>query len=66
MTPEEETAVRADERLKVLRQVRKAASRMQHDSENDPYLWGYGGGMIVAMIGDLIRAERKLQGLGGG
>lgn len=62
MTPEEEAAVRADERLEVLRRVRNAAARMDHDPDNDPYLWGYGAGMIVRMLNSLVKEERELQG----
>lgn len=50
MTPEQEAAVRTDERLKTLREVRNVASKMNHDPANDPYAWGFGGIRIVAML----------------
>lgn len=58
MTPDEEAAVRADERLKVLREVRKAASKMNHNPNNDPYLWGYGARQIVGMLHRLYLEAR--------
>lgn len=61
MTPQEEAAVRADERLKVLREVRNAASRMDHNPNNDPYLWGYGGSQIVGMLHRLVLEEHTRQ-----
>lgn len=58
-----EAAIRADERLKVLREVRKAASEMDHNPENDPYLWGYGAGRIVAMLTAKLAEQRESLGI---
>lgn len=62
MNASEEAAVRAHERLKVLREVRKAASKMDRNPTNDPYLWGFGGSRIVAMMSKLVAEERDRQG----
>ncbi len=63
MNMAEEAAIRAHERLKVLRQVRKVASRMDRNPANDPHLWGFGGGRIVAMLSKLVADERDRQGV---
>lgn len=62
VVPQDEAAVRANERLKVLREVRKTASSMDHDPANDPYTWGYGGSRIVAMLTAKLAEERDRQG----
>lgn len=67
MSPEDvaafEAAVRADERLKVLREVRNAASDMDKNPANDPYLWGYGARNIVGMLTKRVAAQRELMGI---
>lgn len=67
MTPEEveefELRVRADERLKVLREVRKLASDMDRNPANDPYLWGFGAGKIVSAITQRLAAQRDAMGI---
>lgn len=65
VVPYDEASVRADERLKVLREVRKVASSMDHDPANDPYTWGYGGSRIVAMLTAKLAEERDRQGIQG-
>lgn len=55
--------MRADERLKTLRKVRAAVTRLDRDPASDPYLWGYGGSVICRAVGDMVRAEREAQGL---
>lgn len=59
MSPEQEAAIRLDERLKTLREVRKHASKMDHESDGDPYLWGYGGSKIVAYLTRTLAATRE-------
>lgn len=61
MSPEEEAAIRADERLKVLRKVRGIAIRMDRDPANDPYLWGYGGREIAHMLTREVQSAREAQ-----
>lgn len=67
MTPEEveefELRVRADERLKVLREIRKLASDMDRNPANDPYLWGFGAGKIVSAITQRLAAQRDAMGI---
>lgn len=59
----DETAIRADERLKVLREIRNAASDMDRNPGNDPYLWGYGARNIVSMITKRLAAQRESMGI---
>lgn len=59
----DEDAIRADERLKVLREIRKAASDMDHNPANDPYLWGFGARNIVSMITKRLAAQRESMGI---
>lgn len=67
MTPEEveefELRVRADERLKTLREIRKLASDMDRNPANDPYLWGFGAGKIVSAITQRLAAQRDAMGI---
>lgn len=63
MTLEEEAAVRADERLRVLRKVRGIAIKMDRDPANDPYLWGYGGREIAHMLTREVQSAREAQDL---
>lgn len=58
-----EALVRADERLKVLREVRRLAADMDHNPENDPYLWGYGARRIVAMLSQKLGQQRDAMGI---
>lgn len=58
-----ELRVRADERLKVLREIRKLASDMDRNPSNDPYLWGYGAGKIVSAITQRLAAQRNAMGI---
>lgn len=58
-----EQLIREDERLKVLREVRKAASDMDRNRANDPYLWGYGARNIVGMITKKLAEQRELMGI---
>lgn len=62
MSPEEEAAIRADERLKVLRKVRKVAYEMDRNPANDPYLWGYGGREICRMLSGMYRQQQDFVG----
>lgn len=59
----DESAIRADERLKVLREIRNAASDMDRNPANDPYLWGYGARNIVSMITKRVAAQRESMGI---
>lgn len=59
----DESAIRADERLKVLREIRNAASDMDRNPANDPYLWGYGARNIVSMITKRLAAQRESMGI---
>jgi hypothetical protein len=58
VTQEEEASVRAEERLKVLREVRKHVAKMNNNPDNDPYLWGYGGSEIQAYLTGLVSSAR--------
>lgn len=64
-----EDAVRADERLKVLREVRNAAAQADDNCDErpgrtgDPYGWGYGGSKIVAYLSWLLGEQRRAMGL---
>lgn len=62
-TSVDEAGIRADERLKVLRELRKAASDMDRNPANDPYLWGYGARNIVGMITKKLAEQRELMGI---
>lgn len=62
-SPLDEAAIRADERLKVLREIRNAASDMDRNPGNDPYLWGYGARNIVSMITKRVAAQRESMGI---
>lgn len=62
MTPGEEARIRADERLRVLREARKLASDMDRNPANDPYLWGYGARLIVAALTKRLAAHRDAMG----
>lgn len=59
----DEDAIRADERLKVLREIRNAASDMDRNPANDPHLWGYGARNIVSMITKRVAAQRESMGV---
>lgn len=59
----DEDQIRADERLKVLREVRKLASDMDRNPANDQYLWGYGARQIVAAITKRLAEQRNLMGI---
>jgi hypothetical protein len=58
VSPEEEVAVRLDERVKVLREARNLASRMDQDGANDPYLWGFGARKVVGALTRLLAEAR--------
>jgi len=58
-----ERLVRADERLRVLREIRGAASDMDRNPANDPHLWGYGARNIVGMITKRLAEQRELMGI---
>lgn len=58
MSPEIERA-RAEGRLEALRAVRKAAIALDRNPDNDPYLWGYGGSKICAMLTEAVREARE-------
>lgn len=58
----DEAAIRADERLRVLREIRKLASDMDRNPANDPYLWGYGGRKIVGAITKRLAEHRNAMG----
>lgn len=62
MKADEEAAIRADERLKVLNEVRKAAYAMDRNPANDLYLWGYGGREICHMLSGKYREQRDAVG----
>ena len=59
----DEAAIRADERLRVLREIRKLASDMDRNPANDPYLWGYGGRKIVGAITKRLAEHRNTMSL---
>jgi hypothetical protein len=59
----DEGGIRADERLKVLRQIRNAASDMDRNPANDPVLWGYGARQIVSMITKRVAEQREAMGI---
>lgn len=58
MTPAEEAAIRADERMKTLRQVRNQVAKMNHDPAHDPYLFGYGARDILGYITRILKDAR--------
>jgi hypothetical protein len=59
VSPEDEAAIRADERLKVLREVRKQVARMNNHPDVDPYAWGYGGSEIQRYLTGLVDDARR-------
>jgi hypothetical protein len=63
-----EDAVRLDERIRVLREVRNKAARADaacHETpgkKGDPYSWGFGGSMIVAFLSWKLGEARRAAG----
>lgn len=59
-----EQRIRDDERLKVLREVRKGAAAVDRSVRGvDAYLWGYGANEIVKQLNKLVAEQRKRMGL---
>lgn len=58
ITPAEEAAIRADERLRTLRMVRNQVAKMNHDPAHDPYLFGYGARDILGYITRILKDAR--------
>jgi hypothetical protein len=63
-------AVRADERVRVLREVRNAAaaadrrcSALPGTRKGDPWLWGYGASKVVAFLSWKLGEARRAAGL---
>lgn len=63
-----EAAIRLDERIKVLREVRNAAAAANRrceerpGREGDPWLWGYGASKIVAYLSWKLGEARRAAG----
>lgn len=58
----DEAVIRADERLKVLREVRNTVARADRNTD-DPYGWGYDGMYIVLYLSWLLGEQRRTMGL---
>lgn len=58
-----EDAVRLDERIRVLREVRNAAAGADRRCDGDPYLWGYGASKIVAYLSWKLGEARRAAGV---